>query len=334
MQLDLNPIIAKVRATIENHKLPQEGAFARYLWQNEKGNRKLGVNEYGCADAANIRYIIGDLPRDARARLACVNVLQAFQNPETGMFWEPTHHTLHCTAHCTAALELFDVRPLYEMKGLDAYRTKEGLYALLGGLRWETDPWRDSHEGAGTFASMILSGGATRAWQDDYFAWLDAHVDPEYGMSVAGTIQTGKAPLNHHLNGWFHYMFNYLFARHPFPHAERLIDTCIFMRQNNELGNSFGHYVGFAEVDWVFALNRAVTQTGYRFAESKALLREFAAEYVAFLDAVDMNTHDLWNDLHSLFGAMCALAELQIALPGELRSDYPLRQVLDRRPFI
>lgn len=28
------------------------------------------------------------------------------------------------------------------------------------------------------------------------------------------------------------------------------------------------------------------------------------------------------------------MAELQIALPGELRSSYPLKQVLDRRPFI
>ena len=40
------------------------------------------------------------------------------------------------------------------------------------------------------------------------------------------------------------------------------------------------------------------------------------------------------NDLHALFGAVCALAELQLALPGELRSSVPLRNVLDRRPFI
>jgi hypothetical protein len=35
-----------------------------------------------------------------------------------------------------------------------------------------------------------------------------------------------------------------------------------------------------------------------------------------------------------LFGAVCALAELQRALPGEIRSERPLRLVLDRRPFI
>jgi len=35
-----------------------------------------------------------------------------------------------------------------------------------------------------------------------------------------------------------------------------------------------------------------------------------------------------------LFGAACAVAELQIALPGEIKSAYPLKQILDRRPFI
>ena len=35
-----------------------------------------------------------------------------------------------------------------------------------------------------------------------------------------------------------------------------------------------------------------------------------------------------------LFGGVCALAELQQTLRGELISDKPLRLVLDRRPFI
>ncbi len=35
-----------------------------------------------------------------------------------------------------------------------------------------------------------------------------------------------------------------------------------------------------------------------------------------------------------LFGAVCCLAELQLALPGEIISSVPLKNVLDRRPFI
>ncbi|MDF3130566.1 hypothetical protein P0Y35_15265 [Kiritimatiellaeota bacterium B1221] len=40
------------------------------------------------------------------------------------------------------------------------------------------------------------------------------------------------------------------------------------------------------------------------------------------------------NDLHMLFGSLCALAELQASLPGVLTSSRPLKLVLDRRPFI
>ena len=45
-------------------------------------------------------------------------------------------------------------------------------------------------------------------------------------------------------------------------------------------------------------------------------------------------TDDGLDDLHALFGTLCALAELQQALPGEIRTARPLRLVLDRRPFI
>lgn len=40
------------------------------------------------------------------------------------------------------------------------------------------------------------------------------------------------------------------------------------------------------------------------------------------------------DDLHMTFGALCAVAELQLALPGEIRTPRPLLLVLDRRPFI
>ena len=52
------------------------------------------------------------------------------------------------------------------------------------------------------------------------------------------------------------------------------------------------------------------------------------------MDTVDHTTDDRFNDLHMLFGAVCALAELQSALPGEVRTTVPLKLVLDRRPFI
>lgn len=66
--------------------------------------------------------------------------------------------------------------------------------------------------------------------------------------------------------------------------------------------DSFGRRIGFLEIDWLYA--------------------------------IDVDTHDDFNDLHKLFGTTCALAELQQELRGEIETTKPLRLVLDRRPFI
>jgi hypothetical protein len=63
-------------------------------------------------------------------------------------------------------------------------------------------------------------------------------------------------------------------------------------------------------------------------------MRDFAVKYVDYLNSVDITTDEGWNDLHALFGTVCCLSELQLALPGEIFTTKPLKNVLDRRPFI
>ena len=95
-----------------------------------------------------------------------------------------------------------------------------------------------------------------------------------------------------------------------------------------------GTRVHFAEIDWIYVLHRASKQEGYRVDEAKEKLRDFAKFYVDARMNTDYEKNEYWNDMHMLFGGLCALAELQIALPGEIISDFPLKLVLDRRPFI
>jgi len=331
--LQLEKLLKHVRDTVKTHELAP-GTYARFLVQNPEGTRKMGANEYGCADAANILYMLGDMPRDLETRKAFVTRLQQFQHPETGLFWEGSHHPLHCTAHCIAALELFDAGPIYPLTALEQYKPEGALEAFLDKLDWQYAAWSGAHQGAGVFAAMILTGNASPAWQERYFRWLTEHTDPEYGMSKAGAIQAGGHAVCGHLNGWFHYLFNFHFAHQPFPRIERLIDTVIDLYKKDELSDEFGIRAGFREIDWVFTLNRATMQSGYRRAEAKELLLDFAKKYIPAMEALDPETNDRWNDLHMLFGMLCAVAELQLALPGQLRSAYPLKQVLDRRPFI
>lgn len=329
--MDINSLVEKIREVVQAHRLG-DGQYSRYLWQDEKGSRKMGVNEYGCADAANILYTIGDFPGEPVQRGMWIKTLQQMQDPVSGLYYEGTHHTIHTTAHCIAAMELFDAQPLYPLAELEKYLDRDALYRFLEGLDWGNSPWNNAHQGAGLFAALAITRTADEQWKKDYFAWLCEHNDPQTGLGVTG--YPGKAPLCHQLFGWFHYLFNYEYDKKLMPNGERVIDSCIRMYQEGGLSERFGKAVGFMEIDWIYTINRASRKTPWRFGEVRELLQDFARKYIPCLDALDEKTDEGMNDLHMLFGTVCALAELQTALPGEIESRVPLKLVLDRRPFI
>lgn len=330
--INLDSLIDKIHAVVKSHYLGN-GAYARYLWQDAEESRKMGINEYGCADAMNILYSIGRFPKGEERALA-LNALLELQNPETGLFVEETHHPIHTTAHCTAAIELFDEVPKYPVKAMERIFTKDGIKELLDSLHWTSNPWPQSHQGAGAYVVGVLTGAVDLEWQDYYFGLIADATDEKWGMSRRGTIDGGTAPVCHHLYGWFHYMFNMEYAKRPLKYPDILIDSCIKMYDEDMLGATFGRYIGFCEIDWVYALNRATRQSPHRFYEAKDRLRDFAGKFVAYLESLDFEADDGVNDLHMLFGTVCALAELQSALSGEIVSTRPMRLVLDRRPFI
>ena len=335
-RLNLDPVIEKIIRVLRAHKLPSPGEYCRFLWDSPERNRKLGNNEYGCADAVNICYSLGMPGAKPGEREETIRVLQAFQDPESGLFQERDHHPFHTTAHCIAALEILDAAPLHPVRALEQYESPEGIRTLLESLDWRGNPWEQSHRGAGVFAALLILHRGGLAWQDAYFDWLDRHNDPQRGLGLRDAF--GEQPLCHHLNGWFHYLFNYLAARRPFPHPEALIDTCLELYRRDALGEPpqviFARECSFREIDWIFAVHRASRQTPHRHTECRELLCDCAGRFVSYLASADEAADEGMNDLHRLFGAVCALAELQLALPGELCSTVPLRNVLDRRPFI
>lgn len=334
MNKNIDKILHYIELSVKEHELAT-GKYARWKIQDAKGSRNLGSTEYGCADAANILYSIGRFHRDTEIRLACVRELQRMQKPD-GRYEEPTHHTLHTTAHCIAALELFDAapeKPLTYHK--EHFGTPEQVVEFLSTRDWSGDPWDQSHEGAGFYAAMALCYDMPPEWHDAYFGWLADNADKKTGIGTEGA-QDGQKPMIHHLAGWFHYMFNHIYAHRPFPYADKCVDTMIAFYENEVRGKGgLGRGIGFAEIDWIFLLNRASMQCGHRREEAKAVIRHFAGGYLEYLDKDIENLYKTkFDDLHALFGAVCALAELQIALPGEIKSTRPLKNVMDRRPFI
>ena len=334
---DLRHFIHTVEASVAAHNLGQPGAYRRWTEIGDpKGLRGTGINPYGCADAANILYTIGRFPGDPGDRQDWISVLQGLQNPETGLFEEPTHHPIHTTAHCLAALELFEARPRYPLKELNDLRQTHNLSAFLESLDWRYNPWNESHRGAGLYAALVLAGEANLEWEERYFTWLWEEFDPQTGLLRKGRIRAVKAgeevSIFPHLAGTFHYLFNLEYARRALRYPERLVDTCLEIYQ----GKTFplGEQISFSEIDWVYCLNRAVRQSGHRFGEARAALLDLAGRYTHFLMSIDPETDPDFDDLHRLFGAVCCLAELQQALPGIIRTQRPLKLVLDRRPFI
>ncbi len=329
---NLDLTIEKIKKVVKTHYLG-DGKYARYIFQDKSNTRNLGVNEYGCADAMNILYTLQDFPK-GEMRDKCLKALLDLQDEKTGLFREKTHHEIHTTAHCVAALELFDEKPLYKPVALEKYFNTDGLKELLDGLPWTTTPWPGSHQGAGIYVIGVLTDSVSLDWQRFYFDYLYNNTDEKYGISKNGTIDQGSAPVFHHLNGWFHYMFNMQYAKKPLKYPDKVIDTCIYLYKNNLLKKDFTHEICFSQIDWIFVLNRAMRETPHRFEEAKACLYDFADKYIPYMINLDYENNDKANDLHMLFGAVCALAELQTALGGYIESTKPMRLVLDRRPFI
>lgn len=330
----IEDFIEKIRKILDNHRI-SEGEYSRWISQSDENKRELGANPYGCADAANILFTIGDFNRTVKDRKKWVENINKFQDKETGMFFESTHFPLHTTAHCLAALQLFDVDLRQDIKELEKYKTIDGLYSLLESVDWKDNPWNSSHIGAGIFAAMNLTGNASREWNEAYFKWLWDEADDETGLWRKGCIKGSGQRTYHHMAGTFHYLFNLEYMHMPMRYPDKLIDSCLKMYYDNDIdmGDRFFDVVSFIQIDFVYCISRAMRQTAHRFDECKSVLKEFADRFIPNMMKRDENDDEL-NDLHGLFGMLCCFAELQQVLPGYIISEKPLFLVLNRRPFI
>ena len=333
---DIRPFVSAVRRVLASHSQGEPGAYRRWIWQDAPSKRDLGINPYACADAANLLYTIGEFPREVEQRRRWVETLRGLQDPETGLFREATHHEIHTTAQCVAALELFDAGPAHPLRALSELTHVEGMERLLESLDWSGNPWMESHKGAGMYAALVLAGETTVEWEDRYFEWLWEETDPATGLFRKGCVK----PVRHddvesvfpHIAGTFHYLFNHEYACRQIRYPKAVVDTCleVFGSKTYPLGSR----LGFAEMDWLYCLTRSMRQCGHRYDDYRSVLASFSDDYLPFLLQLDPDRDDDLNDLHVLFGVVCCLAELQSALPGQIRTERPLRLVLDRRPFI
>ena len=328
---DLRPFISEIKKIVERHYLGEPGKYARWITQDEKNSRDLGSIPYGCANAVNILYTINELPRDINEREQMVKVLQEFQNEDNGLFENPGNFATHTTAFVSGALNLLDAKPLYQAKEFEKYITKEALFAFMDSIDWAKAPWLGAHLGAGIYASMLLTETASDEWEDYYFEWLDKNADADTGLWKKGALEGAEA--FHYLASTFHYVFNYEYAKRELPYPKALLDTCIKAYYDGACID-FSKAVGWPDIDFTYLLARVQRRAGTRYEETQKILKEIADGLINQLLQMNPEESETLNDLNTLFAIVCALAVLQDALPGYIRTSKPLKLVLDRRPFL
>lgn len=328
---DLRPLIKDIKKIVDRHYLGEPGKYARWITQDAKNSRNLGAIPYGCANAANILYTIGELPTDSAEREAFIKVLQDFQNKDNGLFENPGNFATHTTAFVSGALNLLDAKPLYKASGFSKYSTKEGLFEFMDSIDWAKDPWLGAHLGAGIYASMLLTETIGDEWEDYYFEWLDNNADATTGLWKKDALE--GAPLFHYLASTFHYVFNYEHAKRALPYPKELLDTCIKAYYDGACMD-FSKSIGWPDIDFTYMLARVQRRAGVKYEETQKILKEIADGLITQLLNMNIEESDSLNDLNTLFAIVCALAVLQDALPGYIRTSKPLKLVLDKRPFL
>ncbi|CAM4470653.1 hypothetical protein FHS16_004376 [Paenibacillus endophyticus] len=335
---DLRPFIARVMTTLAAHRYDAAGrSYGRFLSQLEQDNRNDDV--YGTADAAILFYILNEFPHNQDDLNLWIAAIQQHQSEHTGMFAGLGHNELHSTAFALSALELFDGKAKYPLVMLKPLIDKEQIAPFLESLDWRDEPWGESLKGAGLYASLVLSDSVTEDWERTYFDWLRHNADPLTGLwrrdcvkQMDGSLVS--APLFHHIAGSFHYLFNLAHRKEPIPYPGRMVDTCLELYQSGGLEVPTELFSYF-HIDWAYTILTCLRQNPiYRREECKAAIRGSSEAFIAGLAKLGEESDEPFDDLHTLCGAVCGLAAIQQITPELIRTDKPLRLVLDRRPFI
>ncbi|MGA0333407.1 MAG: hypothetical protein ACO3N7_04180 [Kiritimatiellia bacterium] len=286
-----------------------------------------------CAAAVNIHYMLDQLPHDPGYRSEWIQTLQDFQDAETGLFAQGPG-ALRKTAACTAALHCFGQRAAYPVRELQDLLHIPHLISFLQQLDWNKDPEAAAREAAALYSILVLNRQANQEWRDAFTQWIHQETDPHTGLLRQGCIAPievdGQWTLLPYLCAILYPVALGNYGHQPLCMPWRLIDTALeVMEFHREL---FFKRRGHRHLPWIFCLTRSMRQTAHRHEEVRQSLIRFVPDYLKYLELQIGEGH--FQGPHQIQWDLSALAELQLALPGRLQSDHPLRQILDRHPFL
>lgn len=324
--LDLQIILDSAAKLLLDCRLANPGVYARTPGGDEDPQAE--------ASAVNLLYILGTFPGISGERDRWISEIRKHQNKSTGLVAEKGHPDPLVTASCSAALECFDMRLSHTPHSIMPYADPVELPLLLDKLPWDSEPSAAGNFSAAVFTLLTLQDETSQHWEDSWFHWTTRAFDEHTGLIRKDTI-TPKVILEQHtlfpyLEGLFPILSVYNFTRMPHPYPWRLIDTILEMLETN--WSLFSRDLHARELPLIFTLSRSMRLSPHRHEECLQTLRRFSHRWLRFLKEQAQAGH--FSDIVLTTRCLCALAELQQILPGHVRTRRPLRQVLNRRPFL
>jgi len=327
--VDIQPILDAALQTLNHSRI--EGSAGRFMSQAD-GN---GMEDpWSSAAAVNVLYGLNLLPGRNHDREDWVGTLQSYQSDESGLFHYEHGDSLKLSAACISALACLESRPHHAPHALREYLEPEAFIGFSRGLHWCKDPEGAAREFAALFTCLVLSDEAGQEWTATFFDWVRNETDDHTGLlrkeCLAPIELEGHWTLLPYLCAYQYPLACSLYTRHPLPRPWRLIDTALeVMEYHRDL---FFQPRGQRHLPWVMCVNRARRFTAHRFEEARQAMERFVPSYLEFLYR-QIENHS-FQSLPYIQWDIAVLAELQSALPGLLVSRRPLRQVLDRHPFL
>ncbi len=286
---------------------------------------------YGISDMACVLYTVGKLRPTDEQRREWGSAFESFQVAETGWFLEksPSHPPLHNLAFALGAMELLDLKPERPVVLGAEYADIE---RFLGTLDWKANVYKESHKGAGIAAARTLLRDVDGSWFERYFAVCDGLLDPRNGM--LGKEKPAGGDFDQ-IGGTFHYFFlyNYFNRRMGFP--EQRIDAILGLQRPD------GHWDAsnrtWLTLDGIYLLTRTLRHAPHRVADVHAAMHRVMGTLMQEMYAPAARKVAFGGKLpgHTLTCAVSILAEMQQFFGSDVVvTDWPLKLVLDRRPFI
>lgn len=285
------------------------------------------------AAAVNIKYMLSQPPQTSGELEEWVETLQGYQDKEDGLFDHGTK-SIEISAACISSLSCFGQRAKYPISAIDELTEVPKMVEYLQQLCWCENPEKAARLSAAVFTLLTLNRKVSHAWRESFNHWVHTETDPHTGLLRQGCITPvevdGQWTLLPYLCAIIYPIALENFSHQPLCMPWRLIDTALEVMEFHRV--LFFKRRGHRHLPWIFCLSRSMRQTAHRHEEVRQVLIRFIPDYLNYLENQMEEGH--FQSLRQIQWDLSALAELQLALPGRLQSDYPLRQILDHHPFL